>query len=338
MTETFRSYLFSFYLMNEYFFIAISTRENLKICKMHAYAGFPNTINGLWAYEEIKLGDFVTFLYGARAHNLYKVIKKEAIADAENLPPWKPIYFRKFNKNYYFPFRLHLEQVRELEEPLARQEFLYVAENLLRRGGYEKTHFQADQTTLYNASQMGRVSEKAPEPLSMPPHRTFIPSFVRGRKDLKPPEINQFKEMILQALLRQHLSKPQIFEKFVGELGLSEISKIKFEVLGERALSEGHVDILAKEAEPRGTVRQIIIEAKLGNATQEHAKQLQQYVNEIENECLAGVLIAENVSKKVSSMANNKLHFKRYAFEGVDLEEPHTFEELLSTIQISPST
>lgn len=38
---------------------------------------------------------------------------------------------------------------------MVRQEFSYVAENLLLRGGYLKTHFQADTITLYNVSERG---------------------------------------------------------------------------------------------------------------------------------------------------------------------------------------
>lgn len=58
--------------MQEYFLIAVSTRENLEKCKKYAYAGFPDTINGAWAYHDIKVGDYITFLYGAKAHNLYQ--------------------------------------------------------------------------------------------------------------------------------------------------------------------------------------------------------------------------------------------------------------------------
>jgi len=102
--------------MQEYFFIAVSTKENLEICKKYAYAGFPGTINGVWAYSDIKVGDFVTFLYGARAHNLYRVIKKEAIADAEKVPPWKPIYFilKSLAGHAVFLFDCILNQVANL--------------------------------------------------------------------------------------------------------------------------------------------------------------------------------------------------------------------------------
>jgi len=65
-----------------------------------------------------------------------------------------PITFRS-KRTYYFPFRLFLKLEREFNEPMVRQEFSYVVENLLLRGGYRKTHFQADTITLYNVSEMG---------------------------------------------------------------------------------------------------------------------------------------------------------------------------------------
>lgn len=111
-------------------------------------AGFTNSINGVWTFLEIQEGDYVSFLYGAKAYNLYIVRRKEAIKDAETMPPWEPITFRQSGRTYYFPFRLYLNTVRRFEESLVRAEFAYVAENLLLRGGYRKTHFQADQTTL----------------------------------------------------------------------------------------------------------------------------------------------------------------------------------------------
>jgi hypothetical protein len=56
-------------------------------------------------------------------------------------------------------------------------------------------------------------------------------------------------------------------------------------------------------------------------------------MNEIGEECVAGVLIAENISKKITP-SPNVYHFI-YKFEGIDLRQPHTFEELLSSIRIS---
>lgn len=71
-----------------YFLISVSNRKNLELCENYALAGFTNSINGLWAFLEIQEGDFISFLYGAKAHNLYRVEEKEAIKDALDLPPW----------------------------------------------------------------------------------------------------------------------------------------------------------------------------------------------------------------------------------------------------------
>jgi hypothetical protein len=315
--------------MQSYFFIAVSTRENFEICRKHAYAGFPNTINGLWAFVDINVGDFVTFLYGARAYDLYKVVKKEAILDAENLPPWKNIHFRKYNKVYYFPYRLHLKPIRRFDEPLARAEFLYIAENLMRRGGYEKTHFQADQTTLHSVSTLGRITDTQPEPLHLPPYQTYTPRFIRGKTSSN--TVAQLRETILQALIRQHLSKPEVLKDFLKALGLEHLSTSSFEALGERALEEGHVDILLKE--PEGRVNQIIIEVKLGTAQKEHVEQLQKYMDVLGSECAAGVLIAERIPR---GLPREGIRFARYSFD-VDVRKPHAFEEMLSALRISVS-
>lgn len=316
--------------MNEYFFIAVSTRENLELCKKYALAGFPSTLNCAWTYCEINEGDFVSFLYGAKAHNLYKVVKKEAIANAENFPPWKPLNFRESGKTVYFPFRLYLELIRELEEPIARPEFSYLAENLLQRGGYWKTHFQADQTTLQNVSQMGRVSDSRTDKLDLPSYTTFMPKFARTRKSSSP-ETYQFKEVILQSLIRKSLSNSEKFNKFLEEIGLSELKNIEFEVLGEKALAEGIIDILAKESRPRGRAKKIIIEVKMGKVSATDIEQLNSYMDQVGEECAGGILIAHEFPKAHPT----NIHAYNYSFD-IELKEPHTFEELLSAIKISP--
>lgn len=136
------------------FLVSVSNRENLGLCLRYGVAGFPGSVNGFWAFVDVGVGDYVSFLYGARVFNLYRVVGKAAYRDAERLPPWPPLRFGS-GQVYYFPFRLFLEQVRVLEEPMVRPEFAYVAENLLLRGGYRKTHFQADAVTFYNVSLMG---------------------------------------------------------------------------------------------------------------------------------------------------------------------------------------
>lgn len=71
----------------EYFLVSVSTRENLKLCEKYALAGFTNSINGLWTFLDIDKGDFISFLYGARVYNLYRILRKEAFKNADRLPP-----------------------------------------------------------------------------------------------------------------------------------------------------------------------------------------------------------------------------------------------------------
>src|SRR6266481_9578974 len=172
-----------------YFLISVSTRENLELCVKHALAGFPGGESGAWTFCEIAEGDLVSFLYGARAHNLYRVTKREAIRDAQRLGPWPPLRFRETGRTYYFPFRLGLEPVRAFSESLVRAEFAYVAENLLLRGGYSKTHFQADQTTLQSVSQLGELVETRPTAPALGEYATFEPRFTRAKGLLNAPEI-----------------------------------------------------------------------------------------------------------------------------------------------------
>ncbi len=167
--------------MADYFLVSISNRQNLNLCIEYGMAGFTNSINGLWTFFDIEVGDYISFLYGARAWNLYKVVEKAAYKNAEELPPWPPITFRS-GRTYSFPFRLFLRQEREFSEPMVRQEFSYVAENLLLRGGYRKTHFQADTITFYNVSEMGTSYSGKP---SYPEFdgETFEPKIVFKREN-----------------------------------------------------------------------------------------------------------------------------------------------------------
>jgi hypothetical protein len=125
-----------------YFLIAVSTRENLDLCIRYGLAGFPGGENGAWTFCEIEEGDFVSFLYGARVYNLYRVVGREAITGAEQMPPWGLLTHRNSKKQYAFPYRLQLQPIRVFNESLVRIEFSYVGENLLLRGGYRKTHFR----------------------------------------------------------------------------------------------------------------------------------------------------------------------------------------------------
>ena len=154
-----------------YFLVSVSTRRNLELCIQYGLAGFPSGESGAWTFCEIAEGDFISFLYGATVYNLYRVVERQALRQAQTLPPWEMLYFRETGRKYSFPFRLRLRPLRTFNESLVRTEFSYVGENLLLRGGYRKTHFQADQTTLQSVSEMGTRYEEELIPLVLPKHK-----------------------------------------------------------------------------------------------------------------------------------------------------------------------
>jgi len=318
--------------MPNHFLISVSNRENLELCKKHALAGFTDSINGVWTFCEIRERDFISFLYAAKAHNLYRVEKKVALQNAENLPPWKPVTFKISRKTYYFPFRLHLTPVRKFEEPLIRAEFAYVAENLLLRGGYRKTHFQADQTTLQNVSQMGeRFSEKI-EKLEFP-SIDFIPQFSTNKSLIKIPYVFPFREIILQSAIRHYLCDREKLQRFLEDTSVKELKAENLEVLGEKALSEGHIDIFIKEAVPIGESKSVIVEIKGGKASTKDFEQLERYLKELGSECLRGVLIAQDFSRKTLSASKTNIAPLKYVF-ACDLSMPRNFEELVKHLKL----
>ncbi|HLE75287.1 MAG TPA: hypothetical protein VI864_04495 [Candidatus Bathyarchaeia archaeon] len=320
-----------------YFLVSLSNRMNLDLCIKYALAGFPNTLNGVWTFSDIRNGDYISFLYGARAHNLYRVEKKEAIRNSRNLPPWKPIEFRVSRKTYYFPFRLTLTPIRKLDEPLVRLEFAYVAENLLLRGGYRKTHFQGDQTTLQNISQMGSLHGQA-EKLEMQGYETFIPKFIRNRKLASPPEVYPLQEMVLQAAIRQFLSENRNIDSLLKLVGVCDLDVEKLEVLGEKALPEGHVDILIKEAIPIGLSKKVVVEVKMAKAHDKDIEQLEKYVVELETECVGGILIAKEFPQKIIQKSGKRdgvgLNLVKYILSDFSPDDSYTFEQLKEKIRL----
>jgi len=318
--------------MVNYFLVSVSNKENLELCKKYMLAGFTDSINGVWTFCEIEEGDFISFLYAAKAHNLYKVEKKVAFRNAENLPPWKPVTFKISRRTYYFPFRLYLKPFRKFEEPLIRAEFAYVAENLLLRGGYRKTHFQADQTTLQNVSQMGEKFLKNAEPLEFS-SSTFIPKFSANKTVINIPYVFPFREIILQSVIRHYLCDKEKMQEFLEYTSVDEVKAEDLEVLGEKALPEGHVDIFIKEAVPIGESKNIIIEVKIGKAVKRDFEQLKDYLKEFGFECLRAVLIAKDFSKKDVSDFKNEIIPLKYVFS-CDLSVPRSFEELTKCVKL----
>ncbi len=315
-----------------YYFIAVSTRENLELCIKYGLAGFTNSKNGAWAFVDIREGDFISFLYGARAYNLYKVEKKSAIENAENLPPWTNITFKVSGKTYYFPFRLELNLIREFNEPIVRLEFAYIAENLLLRGGYAKTHFQADQTTLQNVSSMGKKFEGNVERIKYTHITQFNPNLTFDKNQVKIPYIYKLEELFLQSIIKHKLYNQSNLIKFLKDTNFDEVLNLNLEVLSEKALMQGLVDILLKESVPIGTSKQIIIEIKTNKASLKDVKQVENYVKELGNECLGGVLIAKDFQKKLFPN-NSNIKLIKYSFENVD-KGIYAFEDLVGSLNL----
>jgi len=318
-----------------YFLVSVSNRTNLELCIKYSLSGFTNSINGLWTYGEIQEGDFISFLYGAKVYNLYIVEKKVAIKNADRIGPWPSVTFRMSGKTYYFPFRLYLKPVREFIESMVRPEFAYVAENLLLRGGYRKTHFQADQTTLQSVSQMGNVYDKPTEIFTSDKYEIFTPRLTWDRTFVSIPEIFYFQEFILQSLIRQWLSYNTNLQSLFNSSNLNNLKSKDFEVLGEKALPEGHIDILIKDRIPTGYSRKIIIEVKLGKARPQDVVQLRNYMEEMGEECLEGILIARDFSRKIQKEVENKrIKCFIYSFGKIEKNKTYSLDELKSSFQL----
>ena len=238
-------------------------------------------------------------------------------------------------QTYYFPFRLHLEPVRVLQESLVRAEFAYVARNLLLRGGYYKTHFQADQTTLQHVSQMGSPYSGTIKALPVDAV-SFTPLIGFTKSVVNPPEVYPFSELILQALVKKHLRNRPNLELFLSNIGLMNLATQSLEILGELALPEGQVDAIVKEAAPFGVSNKIAIEVKLRSASTKDVDQLAQYVQAIGSECKAGVLIAEKASAKTIFYAKEKgLHLLLYSLNIPPDKFSFSFPEILTSFGLS---
>ena len=314
---------------HNYFLISVSNRQNLNLCIKYAMAGFTNSINGLWTFLDISEGDYISFLYGARAKNLYRVVKKVAYKNAEDLPPWPPVTFRMSGNTYYFPFRLFLKQERILDEPMVRPEFSYVAENLLLRGGYRKTHFQADTITFYNVSEMGEPFYGEAEKMNLD-GEIFEPKIVFKRSFQKIPEKFYFKELILQSLIRRKL-KPILLSEILDYFKV-ENSVDDFEVLGEKALPEGFVDIFIKQKHPTGKNKYILVEVKTGKASRKDYEQLRRYIEEFGSEAIGGILIAKEFSK--SFQHETQILPVKYSFKDLEPTSEYTDQQLFDILQL----
>ncbi len=314
----------------DYFLISVSNRNNLELCIKYALAGFTNSINGLWTFLDIDEGDYISFLYGAKVKNLYKVVKKVAYKCAETLPPWPPVTFKMSGNTYYFPFRLYLKQERILDEPMIRPEFAYVAENLLLRGGYRKTHFQTDLITFYNVSNMGEPFSGKHETLKLNAKK-FVPKIVFKKEKQKVPEKFYFHELILQVLVRKKLRR--LLDEIIYHFNLN-CNPSDFEILGEKALPEGYVDLFLKLKHPVGLNKYLLVEVKTGKALRSDFEQLKRYLSEFKKETVGGILIAKDFPKRRILEKNKEILAIKYSFTSLNLEKEYIYEDLLKMLKL----
>lgn len=126
-------------------------------------------------------------------------------------------------------------------------------------------------------------------------------------------------------------------KRFLSKLDIKNIPAESFEILGEKAFPEGHIDILIKESAPIGISRKIIIEVKTGVANEQDLNQLRRYVDEIGEECVAAVLIAEKFQRTVIQKAQSKqVKLIKYNFNEVkNVSTLFTFDDLLRGFNLS---
>lgn len=313
-----------------YFLLAVSTKENLELCKKYGLAGFTSSIKGAWTYCDIPLGSRISFLYGAKAHNLYTVRRKFCISGSDTEFPWGSLKLRS-GRSYSFPFRLQLELVRQFEYPLTSDKFSYVGENLLLRGGYKKTHFQADSTDLGHASEIGEYRKRVHEIIEYS-SSPFELRFTSVKETVDPPHVFPLKEIILQSAIRNYLSHKDRLGEFLDLVDTASMESSKLEVLGEKALPQGYVDILLKEANPTGVSKKLLIEVKLKRALAKDVQQLRSYMNEFGTECSGGVLIAGDFKFSSKLPLPKDIKCVECTFEWI--RNVMSFEELVSSLKL----
>ncbi len=106
----------------------------------------------------------------------------------------------------------------------------------------------------------------------------------------------------------------------------------EFEVLGEKALPEGFVDIFIKLKHPAGRNKYILVEIKTGKAHKKDIIQLKNYLGEFGNEALGGVLIARDFSKH--PVEDSRVLPVKYDFDQIDKDAEYTYDMLLKLLNL----
>jgi len=142
------------------------------------------------------------------------------------------------------------------------------------------------------------------------------------------PEVCRFKETILQSAIRRYLMHFENLRRFLVNLDLPIDQVDSLEILGEKALPQGHIDLLLKQRVPLGSSFKIPIEVKVNRGSQGDISQLRAYMDELRGDCQVGVLIAADFGKNCGQKATaNGIQLVRYKLNA-DLKHPVTFDEI----------
>ena len=141
--------------------------------------------------------------------------------------------------------------------------------------------------------------------------------------------------MILQSVIRAHLRRDDNLARLVRALALPFPANVIAEVLGEKALSQGHIDILIKEAVPFGGAKKVVMEVKRETAAEKDLAQIERYVHEIGRECVGAVLVAKAFRKNVLARASETgVRLVGYSVDG--WKTPLSYETLVNAIRLRP--
>ena len=122
----------------------------------------------------------------------------------------------------------------------------------------------------------------------------------------------------------------------LGQLNLKGVEASALEILGEKALTQGHIDLLLKERVPLGSAIKIPIEVKMNKAQLGDIAQLRGYMDELLGECPIGILVASGFSKDaLAKAAKAGIKTFRYGLTS-DLKTSGTFEEIYQGLSIQP--
>lgn len=248
----------------KYYIILLSSEENLSKCKEHTIAGFPYTDNGVWAYLDINEGDYVSFYYNGKIHNLYKVSKKFIPDEYKNKKKeckgkdkYDPISLEKNNKirwraiskkkdeYIYFPYRLKLLELKEGIEfrtlSIFKEEFKRFGNNILPRTGLKKSHIQlsiSDIKKIFGKEIFDIDKEYRNLDLNFKDFYEVL-SFLKNKNNNKITIEDIHNEKILQTLIKRILegSKDKVFQYL-------KIENKEVEFFSEQTVDGGEADIV----------------------------------------------------------------------------------------------